>query len=68
MKDKEYLEAAANRVVHQAADIPLLAGIPLDPDLADFMGAFEESALTLIDFIDDHLLHFHKNGEVSFDG
>jgi len=35
----EYLQAAARRVEQQALDNPSL-GIPVDPDIADYMGAF----------------------------
>lgn len=35
----EYLEAAAQKVEQQAMDNPGL-GIPVDPDVADYMGAF----------------------------
>lgn len=35
----EYLEAAAQKVEQQAIDNPGL-GIPVDPDVADYMGAF----------------------------
>lgn len=49
--DKEYLAAAAAIVNAQAAANPDL-GIPVDPDVAEFMGAFEEGALSLDD-VDD---------------
>ena len=35
----QYLEAAAQKVEQQAMDNPGL-GIPVDPDVADYMGAF----------------------------
>ena len=35
----DYLEAAAKEVEQQAMDNPGM-GIPVDPDVADFMGAF----------------------------
>ena len=35
----EYLEDAAQKVEQQAMDNPGL-GIPVDPDVADYMGAF----------------------------
>jgi hypothetical protein len=35
----EYLKAAARKVEQQALDNPGL-GIPVDPDVADYMGAF----------------------------
>lgn len=41
---EEYLEAAGNEVFRQLAE-ELNLVIELDPELADFMGAFEEKAL-----------------------
>lgn len=35
----EYLKAAAQKVEQQAMDNPGM-GIPVDPDVADYMGAF----------------------------
>lgn len=55
MQHKDYLAAAARVVAQQLADDPSLH-IPLDPDVADFMGAFEEDALALADVIEDALL------------
>ena len=49
MHEKDYLKAAACAVEEQAEANPGL-GIPVDPDLADFMGAFEESAVTADDY------------------
>ena len=40
----EELEAAGNEVFRQLAENPDLV-IELDPELADFMGAYEEKAL-----------------------
>lgn len=42
--DKDYLTAAAKAVDIQASESPPL-GIPVDPDVAEFMGAFGESAI-----------------------
>lgn len=42
--DKEYLMAAARVVDVQAMENPGL-GIPVDPEVAEFMGAFEELAV-----------------------
>lgn len=39
-QEKKYLSAAARQVEQQALDNPGI-GIPVDPDVADFMGAFE---------------------------
>jgi len=54
--DKEYLAAAAKIVDAQATDNPAL-GVPVDPDVAEFMGAFVEPALDLgdLDDLDDVL-------------
>jgi len=41
-QEKEYLSAAARLVEQQALDNPGI-GIPVDPEVADFMGAFESS-------------------------
>lgn len=41
---EEYLQAAGNEVFRQLAEEPDLV-IELDPDLADFMGAYHEKAL-----------------------
>lgn len=41
---EEYLEAAGNEVFRQLAEEPDLV-IELDPELAEFMGAYEEKAL-----------------------
>jgi len=49
--DKEYLAAAAKIVDAQATDNPAL-GVPVDPNVADFMGAFVEPALDLSDLDD----------------
>jgi hypothetical protein len=44
------LKAAADAVIDQAMEYPDL-GIPADPDVADFMGCFEETAVSPDDFI-----------------
>jgi hypothetical protein len=41
---EEYLQAAGNEVFRQLAADPYLV-IELPPDVAEFMGAFEEKAL-----------------------
>jgi len=46
----ERLTAAADAVIAQAMDYPEL-GIPADPDVAEFMGCFEEQAVSPDDFI-----------------
>ncbi|MDR1083339.1 MAG: hypothetical protein LBP22_00395 [Deltaproteobacteria bacterium] len=47
-KDEEtlnYYKAAAQAVLEQAALNPDI-GVPVDPDVAEFMGAFEDPCLT----------------------
>lgn len=46
--DKSHLLDAARAVEQQLLEIGEL-GIPVDPDLAEHMGAFEEPAVTLED-------------------
>ena len=53
MQEKEYLKAAARAVEEQVEANPSL-GIPVDPDLADFMGAFEENAVPADDYMEDN--------------
>ena len=47
---QEYLAAAAAQVRDQLDENPEL-GIPLDPDVAEYMGAFEEHAVTVDDLL-----------------
>ncbi len=42
--EQNYLQAAADAVEAQAIEAPDI-GIPADPDVADFMGAFEGGAI-----------------------
>lgn len=65
--DKASMQAAALVVAQQAADDPL-TGVPVDPELADFMGAFTEDALTLADLMDDVLLTANEQGEMIYGG
>ena len=46
--EREALKAAARAVDVQASEYPSL-GIPADPEVADFLGAFEEQAIGLDD-------------------
>lgn len=39
-KEKDYLKAAVNVVAQQVTDNPLWGGVAVDPDVADWMGAF----------------------------
>jgi len=63
MSDKEYLAAAAKAAAEQLAEDASLS-IPLDPDVADFMGAFREDALSLADVTQDSLVTLNDQGEV----
>ena len=65
MKDKDYLAAAAKAAAEQLADNAALH-VPLDPDVADFMGAFFEDALFLADVIEDGLFTLNDQGEVLY--
>lgn len=48
ISELEYFKAAAAMVEKQAMENPGI-GIPVDPEVAQYMGAFEESAVTLDD-------------------
>ena len=63
MKNKDYLAAAALAAAEQLAENPALY-VPLDPDVADHMGAFHEEALSLADVIEDGLFTLNDQGEV----
>ena len=54
LTENDYLKSAAAAVEKQVVDNPGL-GIPADPDVAEFMGAFEEEAVTLDDVLDSLL-------------
>ena len=66
MQDKKYLAAAARAAAEQIASEPGLY-IPLDPDVADFMGAFHEDAIALADMIEDALLTIDGQGEAVYE-
>ena len=65
MTHKEYLAAAARSAAQQITDDPGLY-VPLDPDVADYMGAFSEDAIILADLIEDGLLTVNGQGEVVY--
>ena len=65
MKNKDYLTAAAKAAAEQLAANASLH-IPLDPDVADFLGAFHEDALSLADVIEDGLFTVNDQGEVIY--
>jgi Na+-translocating ferredoxin:NAD+ oxidoreductase RnfG subunit len=46
--EKAYLTSAARAVDVQASETPNL-GIPVDPEVSEFMGAFQEQAVSLDD-------------------
>jgi hypothetical protein len=58
MNDQAYFKAAAEAVEKQVLENPGL-GIPVDPDVAEFMGCFVEDAVTLDDIEDD----YNQDGE-----
>ena len=65
MNDKEFLAAAAKAAAEQLADNASFY-ILLDPDVADFMGAFHEDAIGLADVIEDGLLTINWQGEAAY--
>jgi hypothetical protein len=65
MTDKDYLTAAAKAAAEQLAEDAALH-VPLDPDVADFMGAFREDAIDLADVIEDGLFTLNEQGEVVY--
>ena len=67
-KEKDYLKAAVKVVAQQVTDNPLWGGVAVDPDVADWMGAFTESAVTLADLADDVLLSVNAQGDVVYEG
>ena len=67
-KEKDYLKAAVNVVAQQVTDNPLWGDVAVDPDVADWMGAFTESAVTLADLADDVLLSVNAQGDVVYEG
>ncbi|HAI31611.1 MULTISPECIES: hypothetical protein [Thalassospira] len=51
LNETEYLKLASSVVVAASVGGP----VPVDPDVADAMGAFDEEALSLDDALDSHL-------------
>ena len=68
MQNKEYLRAAATVIARQIEENPVVLGVALDPDVADYMGAFEEDAIGLTDVVEDGLLTVTNSGEVIYVG
>lgn len=66
MTHKEYLAAAARAAAQQITDDPGLY-IPLDPDVAEHLGAFQEDAIILADLIEDALLTINGQGEALYE-
>ena len=55
VKHLEFLKAAASVIadeIEQANKSPRPHPVPVDPDIADYMGAFEETAFTEDDMYD----------------
>ena len=48
MHNKEYLRAAAKAIAQQIEGDSVIYGVPLDPDVADYMGAFPEDGLLTV--------------------
>lgn len=63
----EELMATANVVSQQASENPGI-GIPIDPEVAEYMGAFTEHAIILADLADDIDLSTNTEGEVIYEG
>lgn len=53
-RDRSYLDAAAEAVYRQMESDPLL-GIPVDPDVAEHMGAFTEDAISEEDVLESRI-------------
>ena len=68
MQDKKYLRAAAKAIAQQIEGDSVILSVPLDPDVADYMGAFLEEAITLADMVEDGLLTVTDSGEVVYVG
>ena len=68
MQNKEYLRATATAIARKIEENPVVLGIPLDPDVADYPGAFVEEAITLADIVEDGLLTVTSSGEVVYGG
>lgn len=66
MTHKEYLAAAARAAAEQISADPSLY-VPLDPDVADYLGAFQEDAIILADLIEDALLTINGQGEALYE-
>lgn len=58
---EEFLLESANKAFAQVSENPTL-GIPLDPDVADYVGAFEENAISLADVLTDALTNAETGG------
>lgn len=67
MNRNNELIAAAEAVIRQTEEAQGLFGIPVDPDVADYMGAFAEEALGPDDLSDDRLLSANDQGEVIYE-
>ena len=52
-RNQDYLDAAANTVYRELMNDPLV-GLPVDPDVADCMGAFEDDAMSEEDVLESY--------------
>jgi hypothetical protein len=60
--------AAAAAVMDQIAAYPVMVGIPLDADVAGYLGAFEEDAISPDDLAEDAALIIGPDGEARYAG
>lgn len=67
LTDKQ-VSAAAQAVVDQISENPIGVGIPLHANVAEYLGAFTEDAVTLADLMDDALLSVGSDGSITYDG
>ena len=62
-KNIEFI-AAAEAVMRQAEEAQGEYGIPVDPEVAEYMGAFREDAINLDDMLEDSSLTVNLRREV----
>ncbi len=66
---EKYAQLSDSLAVSEAlSTLPPGASIAIDPDIADFMGAFAEEALDNADLLDDVFLAIDNCGEVYYGG
>lgn len=64
MKGNNEFTAAAEAVMRQAEEAQGAYGIPVDPEVAEYMGAFAEDAISPDDMLDDGALTVNIRREV----